>query len=82
MAVIGISVNNIQIVYIQAYTSSKDSFYALIKTYPNASVANRMYLQDKLMKYKMEAPSDLKAHIEEMRRTSVNIATLGSPISD
>ena len=82
MALIGLSVQDSQIVHIQGCTSGKDAWEKLSTLYENAGVANRLHLLNELMTSKMGDEQKVQEHIEHMRRVVGKLGTIGNAIDD
>ncbi len=81
-AVIGLSVTNDHVVHIMGCETATEAWERLQKTYENASTANKMFIHDKFMKFKLEEGQPVQPHIDEMRRMEGQLATLGAAISN
>ena len=65
LALIGLSVNDAQIVHIQDCLSAKEAWDKLNKLYENTGTANKMHLQEDLMMTKMGESDNAQEHIEK-----------------
>ena len=82
LAVIGLAVNDEQIVHIQDAKTSKEAWSKLAAVYENSGTANKMHLQEELMTSKMEEGGSAARHIEHLRRIVGQLATLGVAVSE
>ena len=76
------AVSDDQIVYLQDARTAKGAWDNLTAVYDNAGTANKMYLQEKLMRAKLEQGKPLKAHIEDVRRIVSKLSGIGLKISN
>ena len=82
LALIGLSVNDAQILHIKDCLSAKEAWDKLSKMYENTGIANKMHLQEDLMMTKMGESDSAQEHIEKMRRIMGKLGTLGLAFSD
>ena len=82
LIMIGLAVNDDQIIYVQDAATAKEAWENLASVYNNPGTANKMYLQEKLMTAKLEEGKSIKTHIEEMRRTVSQLAGFNVKVSN
>lgn len=82
MSLIGLSVQDSQIVYIQDCATGKDAWDKLSSLYENTGVANKMHLMEELMTSKMDVGTMAHKHIEKLRSIVGKLGTIGAAVSD
>ena len=82
LVMIGLSVNDDQVVYVQDAKTAKEAWDNLAAVYENTGTASKMYLQEKLMTAKLTENKSAKDHIEEMKMLVSQLAGIGAKVSD
>lgn len=82
LAVIGLSVQNEQIVHIQSCSTAKEAWESLQKVHEDSGTASKIVLQDQLMTTKLESGKSVKDHIAKFRSVVSQPNSIDVLISD
>ena len=82
LAIIGLCIQDEQIVHIQHAETAKTAWDALKNVYEDAGTASKIVLQDELMTEKLQPGSSVREHIGKLRSIVAKLSTIGVTISD